>query len=71
MEQGEGDGDSSVESSGGDSDLADCCGAGSSWGTGIWHVGAAVQRQQAACLPASSRTDKQFYEGRDMRGLDV
>lgn len=64
MEQGKGDGDPSVESSGGDSDLGDCCAARSPRGAGVRHDGAAVQRQQAACVSSASRADHQLYEGR-------
>ncbi len=57
MEQGEGDGDPSVESSGGHSDLAGCCAARGPRSAGIRHVGDAVQRQQAARVSAASRAD--------------
>lgn len=64
MEQGEGHGDPSLESGGGDADLDGCRAAGCPRGAGIRHVGNAVQGQQAARLPAASRTDHQLYEGR-------
>lgn len=63
MEQGERDGDPSVESRGGHTDLAACCSAGSPRGAGVRHDGDAIQRQQAAGLPVASRTDRRLHEG--------
>lgn len=63
MEQGERDGNPTVESCGGDTDLAACCGARSSRGARIRHVGDTIQRHQAEGLPVASRTDHKLYEG--------
>lgn len=66
MEQGEGDGDTPVESGGGVSDLAGCRAACGPRGAGLRHAGDAVPRQQTARVSAASRADHQLYEGKHL-----
>lgn len=63
MEQGEGDGNPPVESSGGDSDLAGRCAVCGPRSAGVRHAGDSIQRQKAARVPAASRADHQLHEG--------
>lgn len=66
MEQGEGDGDTPVESGGGVSDLAGCRAACSPRGAGLRHAGDAVPRQQTARVSAAPTADHQLYEGKHL-----
>lgn len=68
VEPGEGYGGATVESGGGDANLAGGGVAGGARGDGLRHDGDLIPREQAACVPASPSPDITIHEG---RGLGV